>query len=310
MTGGKSIRGRTILLTGANGFVGTRLAARLLDEGAKVRAMVRRAGSLDPRVSGRAEELVGDFADPAAAQAAAAGADIVVHNAATGGSDEAVARQVNAEGTRTLLAAARAAGVPRWVQISTVSVYELAANPDLVNEDAPLKTDGDPYGWTKAEGDRAVLAAIEDGLAATILRPTAILGAHATSTWAVRIPERIRDGKWPLLDDGANSWSWVHVDNLADALLHVLADDRSVGHAYNVVDGHAAWRDYVADVRRWFPGCPEPPRRARAELSPGQYWTGKWDTSRLRGLGWAPRRSYAEGMAEGEAWWRTDYSTH
>jgi uncharacterized protein YbjT (DUF2867 family) len=87
MANGKSIGGRTVLLTGANGFVGTRLAARLLDEGVKVRALVRRAGSLDPRVAGRAEERVGDFADPAAARDAAAGADVVVHNAATGGSD-------------------------------------------------------------------------------------------------------------------------------------------------------------------------------------------------------------------------------
>ncbi|MFN8177707.1 MAG: NAD(P)-dependent oxidoreductase [bacterium] len=298
------IRGTTALVTGANGFVGTRLSRRLLEKGAAVRALVRKAGGSGELAAAGATEIVGEFTEAGAAREATAGVDVVVHCAAAFGPDLAGARAVNEGGTRKLVAASRAAGAKRFVQISTVAVYDLAANPPFVDEDSPLKTEGDAYGITKAEADLVVLEAIAAGFPATILRPVAILGVHPTSTWSIKVPERVRDGKIPLALDGRNTWSWVHVENLADALVLALEKDAAIGRIYNVVDGQSTWRAFTDDIRRWFGASPLP-TKSREELVPGQYWTGRFSSERLRReLGWTPRLSYWDGMGEAEAYWR------
>lgn len=298
------VEGNTVLVTGANGFVGTRVVRRLLSKGARVRAMARRPGEMESLVQEGAVEVVGDLTDAPTARDAANGVDVIVHCAATAGGEPELIRHINWQGTRSMLEAARAARVSRFVHISTVSVYDFSANPALIDEDALLKSSGDPYGWTKADADKEVLTESRAGLPVVILRPPAILGAHATSTWAVKIPKLIRDGKLPLPADGLNTWSWVHIENLVDAVVLALEEDRATGRIYNVVDGHSMWRAFTDDLRKWFDAPPlrETPRE---ELKPGQYWTGRYAAERIHDeLGWIPRRTYAEGMAEGEAAWR------
>lgn len=297
-------RSGPVLLTGGSGFVGSRVARRLVAAGRRVRAIVRAKGAApelaDPAVSGSIEEIEGDFMRPEVAGPAAAGASAVVHCAATGGPDMETARRVNVEGTRAMVEAAERAGVRQYVQISTMSVYVRGPEGTL-DEDAPLKQEGDPYGFTKAEADRVVLAAMERGLPAVILRPGAILGAHRTSTWAVAMPARIRDGQVKLRGDGREIIPWVHVDDLAEAVLLALDDDRAVGRVYNMTDGGMTWRRYTDDVRSWFGTAPlvETPV---AEF--GGYWMGDFDASRIRReLGYRPRHGYDEGMAEAAAHW-------
>jgi nucleoside-diphosphate-sugar epimerase len=293
-----------VLLTGGNGFVGSRIARRLAAAGRRVRAIVRAKGAAtelsEPDVAPWVEEIEGDFTRPETAGKAAEGVGAVVHCAAAAGPDLETARRVNVEGTRAMVEAALGARVRRYVQISTISVY--ARIPaDLLDEDAPLKKEGDPYGLTKADADRVVLAAMERGLPAVILRPGAILGLHRTSTWAVRMPERIRDGQIKLRGDGRETVPWVHVEDLADAVLLALGDDRAVGRIYNVADGAMTWRRYTDDVRGWF-GAPPLEEIPVAEF--GEYWTGRFDASRIRReLGYAPRRSYEEGMSEAAEHW-------
>ncbi len=289
-----------VLLTGGNGFVGSRLARRLAVEGRRVRAIVREPGSEPELANARVEEIAGDFARPEVAGPAARGADAVIHCAATVGPDLETARKVNVEGTRAMVEAALAAGVRRYVQISTIAVYARAPK-ELLDEGAPLKEDGDPYGLTKAEADRVVLDAMKRGLPAVILRPGAILGVHRTSTWAVKMPARIRDGQVKLRGDGRETLPWVHVENLADAVLLALAEPRAVGQAYNVADRDASWREYTDEVRGWFG---TPPLEAIPEAEFGGYWMGRFDASRIRSeLSYRPRRSYRDGMDEAAAHW-------
>jgi len=304
------IEGSSVLVTGANGFVGSRLARRLAEAGAKVRALVRRPGEIEELTKAGVTEIVGDFVDEDVAKRAAADVDVVVHAAATVGLDIEPVRVVNVAGTRSMIAAARATGARRFVQISTLGVYDLRANPQLVDEDAPLKTDGDPYGVTKAEADAAVLEAMTADVRATILRPGPVLGVHPTSTWAVMVPERVRDeGKTALringkVIDGSNTWSWVHAENLADALVLVLENEAAVGRVYNVVDGHTTWGAYTDDIRRWF-GTPRLHAKPKEELPLHPLWTGRYSADRIRReLSWTPRLTYADGMGEAEAYWR------
>lgn len=282
--------------------MGSRLGRRLAAAGRRVRAIVRSKDAApelsDPRFAPSLEWIEGDFTDPEVARTAARGADAVVHCAATGSPDLDLARRVNVEGTTAMVEAALEAGVRRYVQISTISVY--AHGPEgTLDEDAPLKRDEDPYGTTKAEADRLVLAAMERGLPAVILRPGAILGADRTSTWAVKVPARIRDGQMKLRGDGRETLPWVHVEDLVDAVLLALERDEAVGRVYNVADGDMTLRRYTDDVRGWF-GTP-----ALEETPPEDgYWVGRFDGSRIgRELGYRARRTYEQGMAEAAERW-------
>jgi nucleoside-diphosphate-sugar epimerase len=292
-----------VLLTGGNGFVGSRVTRRLAADGYPIRAIVRRGGvSPDLRHPG-VEEIEGDFVDPTLARRTAEGCGLVIHSAATAGPDLEPVRRVNVDGTRAMLDAARAAGALRTVHISTVSVYDVADRA-VINEDSQLKTEGEPYGVTKAEGDRLVLEAAAGGLPVTIFRPGAILGYHATSTWAVRVPESIRDGQMKLRADGGDTIPFVHVEDLVDAVLLALRSERAVGRVYNMTDFHKTWREYSDRVRAWF-GAPPLPVIPMEEVPPGKYWTGRFDGSRVREeLGYSPRRSWEEGMEEAARAWR------
>jgi len=254
----------------------------------------------DPQFAPSVEWIEGDFTDPELARKAARGAAAVVHCAATGGTDLEAARHVNVDGTRAMVDAALAARVRRYVQISTISVYEHGPE-GLVDESAPIKRDGDPYGVTKAEADQVVLAGIDRGLRAVILRPGAILGADRTSTWGVRVPQRIRDGQVKLRGDGREMLPWVHVEDLVDAVFLALEDDRAVGRVYNLADGDMTWKRYTDDVRGWFG---TPPLEEKPVQEPDRYWMGRFDGKRIgRELGYRPKRSYEIGMGEAAERW-------
>ncbi len=150
----------------------------------------------------------------------------------------------------------------------------------MVDESAPLETAGDPYGRTKAEADRIVLDASGRGLSATILRPGCILGVHPTSTWAVKVPARIRDRQVKLMDSEA--WfPFLHVENLVDAVLLSIEQERAAGRVYNMVDGHVPRRSYMEEVRAWFGTAPLEVV-PRDMVPPGAAWNGKFDARRIR----------------------------
>ena len=300
--------GSTALVTGATGFVGSRVAMRLAALGCAVRAIVRHSGAAPELRSAGVAEIEGDFVEPDIARRAADGVHMVVHCAATSGPDLAPVRRVNAEGTRAIADAALAAGCRRYVQISTGSVYRMDGLA-VADEEAPLKVEGDPYGVTKAEADRIVLGAAGRGLPAVILRPGAILGVHPTSTWAVKMPARVRDRQIKLSIDGLNVVPYVHVEDLVDAILLALSEGRAVGRVYNVADGQMTWREYTDEVRGWFGTAPLDVL-AKEEVPAGSYWTGKYDAQHIRReLNYAPRRTYAEGMAEAGRYWRQQLET-
>ena len=139
-----------VLVTGGSGFVGSHLASRLAAAGARVRALVRRRGEYPGLSSSNVSQMEGDFVDPETARRACEGMELVVHSAATIGSDLAEARRVNAGGTAALAAAAREAGCRRFIHVSTISVYDWERGGSVVDETAPLKTIEKAYPHTPA----------------------------------------------------------------------------------------------------------------------------------------------------------------
>jgi 2-alkyl-3-oxoalkanoate reductase len=289
-----------VLITGATGFVGGRIARWLRARGDAVTAIVRSPApgltelGVRPEPGGLDAVTPGTLAD----------VDAVVHAAAVAGPDLATARRVNLDGTRHLLAAAVAVGTPRFVHVSTTSVYDLERTGDReVGEDAALvgndpsdATDDapSPYSLTKAEAEGAVTEAIGRGLSGVILRPPAVLGAGRTSTWGTRVPGRVRDGEAVPLHPEA-TFGWVHVDDLVEATGAAL-DSRAIA-TLNVVGGHVPAGTYLHAVHELFPTAPP-------IAGGGRIWRGRYATDRLPAeLGFQPSRSFETAMDEIRASW-------
>ncbi len=306
------LQGVPVLVTGGSGFVGGRIAAWLAAQGADVRALVRRAGPHPGLESPRITQVEGDFIAAATAQRACAGRELVFHAAATVGQDLAEALRVNATGTAGLAAAARAAGCRRFIHISTLSVYDFQSGRTEFAEDAPLREVGKTYphspaasphyGTAKAEAERVLQVEMARGLPATIFRLGAVLGVHPTSSWAVKVPAKVRAGQVAIRGDGSDLMPWTHVDNVTHAIGLALDRPAAIGRTYNVVDGEVAWRDFIGEMRSWFPGAPPAPVVPADTVA----FIGHCPSERLKTeLGYAPVRTYAEGMAEAAAWWKT-----
>lgn len=286
-----------VLVTGANGLVGGRTCARLLDLGVPVRALVRRAGTAPAGV----EERVGDFTDPQEAAGAVAGARAVIATVHPMGSDEATQRSVGVEGTATLARAARDAGVARLIHVSTAAVYRREPGMDDVVEDGPLVgDDGGDYPVTKREAEET-LAGI-DGLTRVLLRPPAILGSGPTSVWNDLRPRAMREDHRQCTANPAGSWAWVHVDDLARFAASLAAgriataDDPERGPVeggctpVSVAGVGGRQRDYFATVAE------------ALDLSPRwtdePVWTGSLATDRARGWGWRPEVTLEDALDE------------
>lgn len=288
-----------VVVTGANGLVGARICAALADRGATVRALVRRPGSA-PSVPA-VEEHVGDFADPEVAASVVVGATAVVTTVHPLGDDESAQRQVAVEGTPVIARAARDAGVPRLVHISTAAVYDRSPTTGDVDEDSALVgDDANAYAVTKRDTDHA-LAEI-DGITRVLLRPPAILGAGPTSIWNTLRPGDIAEDEEARRDVPQRSFAWVHVDDLA-----ALAADVAVGYvaaaadpeegpvdggctAVNVAAEPATARDYlgtVTDALGLEPVWTEEP-----------VWTGRLSADRAGRWGWRPAVGLTDALDE------------
>jgi 2-alkyl-3-oxoalkanoate reductase len=278
-----------VVVTGANGLVGSRTCAALAERGATVRAVVRRAGTAP--VLGGVEEHVGDFADAPFAATVLEGADAAVTTVHPMGSDGEAQRAIGVEGTTTFARAAAAAGVERLVHVSTAAVYDRSPGVGDVDESSALVGDdaGD-YPVTKRDADRA-LAGV-DGLTRVLLRPPAILGAGESSIWNTVRPRAIHDDESARHAVPQQTFAWVHVDDLVALAADVAtgsvaaATDAGTGPvaggctAVNVAAGPATVRDYYETVARAVGVTPV--------WDDGDAWTGQVLADRARGWGWTP----------------------
>jgi nucleoside-diphosphate-sugar epimerase len=289
------LREKVVLVTGANGFVGTYVSQRLREEGMRVRVLVRRPEAREALERSGVEALLGDVTDARARQEAVRGARCVVHCVATNAQELAEARRVNVETTAALAQAALAAGCERFVHISSVAVYPLREREGVVEEDSPLVTEGDSYSLTKAEAERALNEVVARGLRTVILRPPLILGVHPSSFWGTRYPQMIAAGQFPQVDGGRTTLGHVHIRSLTEAVVRSLRVDEAAGQAFNIADGHETWRRYTDHFIGTRPLPTLPAEQAPAFLS----FRGRYSLEKARRvLGFTPRDNFAASMAE------------
>ncbi len=290
-----------VVVTGANGLVGSRLCAALVGQGAEVRAIVRRPG-LAPTSPG-VEELVGEFTDPTWAASVLEGADAAVTTVHPMGSDEATQRRVGVQGTVSFARAAAAAGVTRFLHVSTAAVYDRSPGVGDVDESSALVPDGaGDYPVTKRDADLGIDAV--EGLTRVLLRPPAIFGAGTSSIWNTVQPAAVREHEAARHAVPHQTFAWVHVDDLVAFAADLAtgrvgtAADPSEGPvdgrctAVNVAAGSATLRDYYARVAGAVGVSPV------WEDKPA--WTGRIVADRAHRWGWRPQVDLEQSLAEVE----------
>ncbi len=216
------------LVTGGGGFVGRRVVELLRERGDEVTFLAR--GSYPEVEASGATGLQVDLRDADALAEAVRGHDVIFHVASMTGFWErpgtGLYRAVNVEGTRNLLTAAEAAGVPRLVYTSTPSVVGYEGDVENGGQELPYaETHESEYPRTKAEAEQFVLAANGPKLATVALRPHLVFGPRDNHLLP-RLVDRARAGKLPVVGDGASRMDLTYIDNVAWA--HLDAADALV----------------------------------------------------------------------------------
>jgi len=238
----KSQRPSRVLITGASGFLGHHLARRLLREGYLVRALVRKLSPIEKLGDLDLEIFFGDVRDEDSLRAAIQGVEMIVHAAAdTSGGRLEDALETTVNGSRNVLCLAQQEGVRKLVYISSLSVYDYSRLPagHLIREEDALEANPKKrgvYTCSKLEAEKMVQRFIrENNLPVVILRPGTIYGpggAVLTPMIGYVLSKNFilaigRKGfKLPL----------VYIDNLLDAIVLSLENDKAAGKIYNIVD--------------------------------------------------------------------------
>ncbi len=213
------------LVTGATGFVGSRLVSALLESGVACRCLVRseeRAAALP--VHSLLTHVVGDLTVPATLEGVGEGCDVVYHLAAEGHvsaqSQEAFRRfvEVNVDGTEALVrSVARSGGVERFVHFSSTAAMGLIKKPVVDEEDEPRPAT--PYQLSKRRSELAALeVGRETGVTVLVLRPCMIFGVGGTGEF-FKMADLMRRGRFPKVGRGRNLTPLVHVDDVVRAAL-------------------------------------------------------------------------------------------
>jgi nucleoside-diphosphate-sugar epimerase len=240
-----------VFVTGGSGFIGGHLIEGLVRAGHEVSALARSPRSADVVRRYGATPVAADLATLKGEDLA--GAEAAVHCAAVveEWGTRAQFWEGNVEGTARVLAAARAAGVRRFVHVGTEAA--LFDGHDLIDID---ETHPYPerqrflYSETKAEAERRVLAAHEPGGMTTVsIRPRFVWGPRDATVLPV-VLRMAREGSFAWLDGGGARTSTTHVANLVHALLLALERGQG-GRAYFVADdGTRTFREFLTALAR------------------------------------------------------------
>jgi nucleoside-diphosphate-sugar epimerase len=316
-----------VLITGANGFVGSHIAERMAARpNVELRLMLRRTSRLEFLEDLSYERVEGDLRDVASLHDAVSGVDTVVHVAGLVSSlTETGYYEVNATGTANLVQAARDAGVKRFVYVSSLAALG-PSNDGKTPPSTPHPVS--PYGRSKLAGEYPVIAA-KDAMSVAVVRPPVVYGERDRGL--VPFYRIARLGFIPVFGDGSHILTWIHAHDAADATIATALADGPSGAIYTISDGALyTWRSlvetYAAATNRKIRVIPTPKAlytlagyagglaqtivRKPLPLSPEEVvqmrvaaWIGD-HAAITHDLGWQPKIGLEQGFAQSYAWYR------
>jgi predicted dehydrogenase/nucleoside-diphosphate-sugar epimerase len=251
-----------VVVTGANGLLGSAFVKRLVQEEEYVRLFVRRLPPPEILDHPQIEVVLGDLGDPEAVDRAMAGATAVFHFGAAMGGSWAAHEAATITGTRNVVEACLEHDVPKLIHVSSLSVIDWAGHPanQPVTESATLEPVPQQRGYytqAKLEAERLVRAAAQErGLPVVILRPGQIWSERSpliTAAVGVRIGSRL-----VVIGDDSNLLPLVHVDDVVEAIVLATQSDFRHGEVFQLVDNELMSR---AELVRLYTAAREPQLR-------------------------------------------------
>jgi len=225
------------LVTGASGSLGGAVLRRLVADGKKVRAMVRR---IPTKPIAGVEYAIGNLGDPVAVDRAVKGAERVIHVGAAmkGGWPEHLGGTV--VGTQNVIDACKKYAVQQLVHISSMSVIDWAGSvgKGVIDETAALEPRAEERGaYTRAklEAEQLMSAAAAAGLPCVILRPGQIFGGGIPLVNGA--VARRAGGRWLILGDGQLELPLIYIDDVVDAIMASIDKRLVKGEIIQLIDG-------------------------------------------------------------------------
>jgi dTDP-glucose 4,6-dehydratase len=314
------------LVTGGLGFIGSAFVRLALRERAGLRITVLDALTYAGNPANLAEVegdprygfVRGNICDPAAvATALGEHVDAIVNFAAETHVDRSILEpeaflRTDILGTHVLLEAVRAHAIGRFLQVSTDEVYGHVHAGSSVEADALAPRS--PYAASKAGGDLQVLA-----YRTTYDAP--VLITRGSNTYGpYQYPEKLiplfithllDDQTVPVYGDGLQVRDWLHVDDHARGIRHVL-EHGTLGEIYNIGGGNSHTNREITERLLGHTGRAWGTHVRHVTDRPGHDRRYSLDASKARELGWSPQVDFLAGLAEtvawyraNEAWWRT-----
>jgi len=230
-----------VFVTGGTGFVGKPTVRRLVEGGHEVRCLVRKTSRTDALEELGCELAYGDVTDKASVLDGMKGCEWVVHLANVYSfwePDKSVYRRVNVEGTRNVAEAALEEGVSKVAHVSTFVVWGKPAQIPF-DEETPVGPERfTAYAESKYEGDLVVWKLYrERGLPVVVLYPGGVMGAGNPKSNGQYIQDLVK-GRMPGMVFEDSTLTWVHVKDVAEAIVRALEKEGNKGEEY-LVGKHA-----------------------------------------------------------------------
>lgn len=237
---------KTCLITGINGFIGSNLAKRLLENGYKVKGLIRKSSDLKFLKDLDIEYHYGDITELNSLIAATQGCDRVFHVAALASDWGPYDRfyHINVNGTLNVAKACVENNVDRMVYVSTVAMYGFGRINVREEDSKPIT--GFAYNDTKKIAEDKVFEyAKQNNLKITAVKPGNVYGTN-DHTFIEKYLEAMETGKIAYVDKGSKKTCPVYIENLIDGIMLANDSDSAVGETFILTDGlDITWKEFT-----------------------------------------------------------------
>jgi nucleoside-diphosphate-sugar epimerase len=239
-----NLENKKVFIAGSTGFIGCRLAEVLyLKKSAEPVCLVHNFANAARLARLPVKMVKGDVLDRQLLEEAVAGCQIVFNCVFGKTGNEQLDSQINEDGTRNVLIAAKKNGVKKVVHMSTIAVYGHHP-PEEVDEETLTVCSEWPYGESKLNSEKICKEYMDKGLEVVIVRPTIVYGPFSLN-WTVNAMRRVQYGGWEKVK-GLDGWcNPIYIDDLIQGLLLCAEKKEAVGQTF-ILSGENViiWNDY------------------------------------------------------------------